>query len=597
MKAEGIYRYLKHVSRFNNIILGFALFLYFFLAIFTMAWNISLIFWPDVLMTCMLWGVLLLAFIFVTTRDASQWSKHTYYFFANCALAVMIYIMALWRDFSFFGVFPVLYIALMFLFLFLCIFGIIAFVNTAVILPAFLLNCKKNKIKAKSFSKRKNGKLGTISLLVLIIMGVPFGILQFPECWNIPITIKPGDYQVEFAFWGHWRVDAVSTTALESMNNHSVTLVQCNFANIPAQQADYVSNLTVWNNTYPNITIFNAIPGIPGGAVWDGSTNGTIEFTKDYITLIRSNNLTNVKGLAFDLEGPILSSLPEGYDYSPNASRHDEGLELWNEFFEWKETNEPNLTLSAINYVESVIDTFDGDYDLHYLRRYPFLNLDGFDEYAPMLYRCWYWVSGPQPYGSVPEMTPLAQYLDGGHYLTYYNLDLLSKSLESKFGNTDKMGVYLGITNCTCYGADVNQYQHGQPAGKGYDALVRDALIAKHFGVPKITIFLYNTALENGYSMGGVFDSYGDDFLDRFNESVNGPNATDEFTIWYKPQWNFVLGYGPSVFFIYDQLSSLNSFLGIALALLSILANTLLLAHEKVIKEIKKLGNRIKRRS
>lgn len=31
--------------------------------------------------------------------------------------------------------------------------------------------------------------------------------------------------------------------------------------------------------------------------------------------------------------------------------------------------------------------------------------------------------------------------------------------------------------------------------------------------------------------MGGVFDSYGDDFLDRFNASINGPGATESFEI------------------------------------------------------------------
>jgi hypothetical protein len=46
-----------------------------------------------------------------------------------------------------------------------------------------------------------------------------------------------------------------------------------------------------------------------------------------------------------------------------------------------------------------------------------------------------------------------------------------------------------------------------------------------------ITIFLLFTAIEGGYSMGGAFDSYGVQFLDQLNNSVNGVNSTRPFTI------------------------------------------------------------------
>ena len=98
-------------------------------------------------------------------------------------------------------------------------------------------------------------------------------------------------------------------------------------------------------------------------------------------------------------------------------------------------------------------------------------------------------------------------------------------------GNTSRLGVYLGITNCTCYGRDVEVWEYGEYQGMGYDMLVRDTLIAKSFGAPIITLFILDTVFEWDYSMGGVFDSYGDDFLDRFNTSVNGVNSTKPFTI------------------------------------------------------------------
>jgi hypothetical protein len=74
----------------------------------------------------------------------------------------------------------------------------------------------------------------------------------------------------------------------------------------------------------------------------------------------------------------------------------------------------------------------------------------------------------------------------------------------------------------------------------GYDSLVRDALISKHFGAKIITIFILDTVIENGYSMGGVFDTWGDRFLDDFNESINGVNSTRPFTIYADPNYRFM---------------------------------------------------------
>nr|MDO8112659.1 hypothetical protein [Candidatus Sigynarchaeota archaeon] len=40
--------------------------------------------------------------------------------------------------------------------------------------------------------------------------------------------------------------------------------------------------------------------------------------------------------------------------------------------------------------------------------------------------------------------------------------------------------------------------------------------------------------------IGGVFDSWGDDFLDRFNESINGVNSTRSFTIYRDPDYRLL---------------------------------------------------------
>ena len=63
--------------------------------------------------------------------------------------------------------------------------------------------------------------------------------------------------------------------------------------------------------------------------------------------------------------------------------------------------------------------------------------------------------------------------------------------------------------------------------------LMRDVLICKHFGVKEVTFFLLFDAPENEYVMGGVFSSYGMDFLDVMNATVN-TNPPGRFDIYYR---------------------------------------------------------------
>ncbi|MHA1734459.1 MAG: hypothetical protein ACTSU5_21180 [Promethearchaeota archaeon] len=415
---------------------------------------------------------------------------------------------------------------------------------------------------------RGNRKRLAVAVAVVAAASVPIVAATTPAAWNVPITVQPRDYQAEIAFWGLHDPANYTDAQKAALDRHGVTIVH--FDTIDVQNATlapvYVSRLEYWRDNYPRVRFMAAIPAPRGGFVWDGESAGTIKLAEAYITLAREHNLTNFVGVSFDWEKPQnptrLAEL--GIDVAPNATRHAESRKLWNEFFTWKEANAPGMRTEAVNYVKTSLDVHDGDDDLQVLLRYDVFDVPFYDSYAPMVYRgdC----SGTKPYGDVPRWEPGDAPDDP--YWFYGMMEMHAKAVERAFGDRTRLGVYLGITNCTCYGSDVEQYVHGEPAGYGYDALVRDALVAKHFGAPTITLFLLNTVVDpKGYSMGGVFDSYGDDFLDRFNESINGANSTKPFRVWYSPSIDD--NYACVDYFQYlvvDAFLDLNSYFGLAFA-------------------------------
>ncbi|MHA1291819.1 MAG: hypothetical protein ACTSQJ_04020 [Promethearchaeota archaeon] len=557
-KELRIYLKIAFVRKINQIVLGTTLCLFIILVIITAVSFSTLIFWPDILLSIWFWIFLGLLFAYSFTDDPINRIKPGISIFGNIFFGGIIFFMAIFYYVNFSNVLPIAYLISVILFIALCIGGTLM-IGTNIYVLFFRHRSKKRS--SEIFNIYQSGKMKKILFYCIICSGLSFGFLATPGIIKIPITIEPKDYQAEFAFWGGY--GAIDNSTGELLNKYKITLIFCCYPDLNDEDGknDFINTITEYNNSYPNLSIFISVSGYPGAFVWDGNLENVIDNAKKIISIKQDYNLTIIKGLAFDIEGPYVQ-LIKNIDASPNRIRHDESLELWYDFFDWMDDNAPELELNAINYVESAIDLFDNDYDLHYIRRYSFLDLDtdAFNEYAPMSYRGWY--MGKKPYGDSME-NPVVRYLDGGHYWVYTQLKLLAKALDKKFGNHNKMGVYLGITNCTCYSRDSPQYQINEPAGYGFDNLVRDALIAKHFGIKRITIFLLNTVVENGYSMGGVFDSYGEDFLDKFNESVNGKKAPDFFQIWYKPRFNYVLTFGHMDYFIYDMYGNLNSIIWI----------------------------------
>ncbi|NVM27991.1 MAG: hypothetical protein HWN65_04030 [Candidatus Helarchaeota archaeon] len=558
-KQVRIYLKLALIRKVNQVILGTSLCLFVSLVIFSAISHPTLIFWPDILLTVMFWLFLGFLFAYSFTDDPVRLIKPGIPVVGNVIFIVMIYLLSMWYYFNFANILPIAYAISLILFIALCVGAGITLVANAYNL---IFRFKYRKQNLSLFKAYRSGKIKTVLIIGLLLLGIPFAIMAIPGVLQIPITIEPKNYQAEIAFWGGY--GRINSTIGQELNEHGATVVFCCFENVsepgPGRTA-FVNTITGYNNSYPNMSIYLSVVGYPGAFVWDGNTQNVIDYAKVLISVIQEQNLTTVKGLAFDIEGPYVH-LIQDVDASPNRERHDQAMDLWYDFFNWTDFNAPEVELLAINYVESAVDVFDGDYDLHYMRRFSFLDLDtnALDEYAPMSYRCWY--GGEPPYGGTTD-DPLIGYLDGGPYWIYTELSLLAEALDTKFGNHDKMGIYLGITNCTCYTA----------ASQGFDNLVRDALIAKHFGVKRITIFLLTTVIENGYSMGGVFDSYGSDFLDRFNDSINGAGSTQPFQISYKPKFNIFLTFGHVDYFCYDTYASLNSFIGIIYVCLLFVGN------------------------
>ena len=628
-KEVRIYLRLAQIRKFNQVILGTSICLFISLVIITAISFHTLIFWPDILLSILFWVFLGSLFAYSLTGSPIDLVKPGITFFGNIFFAIMIFFMALVPYGSFLHALPVAYGLYMFLFVSLGVGGIITFATNTYVLNFWRKYRKKNsklfegygekvkiiiniafswagilfvgifiliqylpdlvytyfpiaydlsiiffiilcilgitalsttiynrfirhKTKNKISKLNRNGKIKKIFVIMLALTGIPLLIMSIPGIIRVPITIEPQDYQVEFVFFAGY--GNVSASMGQNLNEHNCTLVFCCFSDIYDinGKQEFVNTFTHYNNTYPNISIFLAFGANPGGFIWDGNAEDAIKNAKEFISIVKEYNLTNIKGLTIDIEPPIPSP---AFDVSPNRERHSEAKEMWEDFFDWMRANATDIILSAVYFSEVGIDIFDEDYDYHYINRVLALDMDNdsWDEHAPMIYR-------DRPY----DKPPYGDFFDGGQYYTYTRLNLMTKVLEKKYGSHNKLGIWLDYKNGGCY----------DDRTCGYNNLVRDALIAKHFGIPKISIFMLNT-VGAPTEWGCVFEYYGSDFLDRFNESVNGQDSTNSFQISYEPHLGFMFTFGSMDPFYYDIFMNMNSFLGILHVSLLLVGNSL----------------------
>jgi len=615
-----IYLRITWIRKFNQAILGTTLSVLVFIAIFTAINFSTYIFWPDILLSILFWLFIGSFFAYSLTGDALNPFKPSLTLFGNLFLAILIYQLTQVHFASFLGAFPIAYILFLILFLLMCAGAILTLITNTYILhfrrkyknknPELLKKSEPRKInlilvgslivmgyifialvfmimyiptviltyfpiadelsiilffvlcglgsitlgvniriryKQYKINNREKKlihkvKLKHILVLLIILTGIPLSLLAIPGVLRVPITIEPKDYKINFALFAAY--GNVSTPMGNNLNDHQVTLVFCCIPDVfnDTQKQGFVDTCTHYNNTYPNISLSIAHHGDPGGFLWDGNAEDAIRRAKEILNIAKEYNLTNIKGITFDIEPPIPAP---GLDVSPNKTRHDDAITLWEGFFEWKRANAEDFSLIAVYFPEVGADIFDGDYDYHYLNKVVALELDSDEwaEHAPMIYR-------DAPY---PD-PPYGELSDGGSYFTYNRLNLMASVLEAKYGNYDDLGIYLFYKNGGCYNV----------VDCGYENIVRDTLIAKHFDVETVSIFMYDI-LNISYEWGCVFEHHGEDFLDRFNESVNGEASTQSFQIYYEPKLSFILNFGIMDMFFYDTLINFNSLIGVLL--------------------------------
>jgi hypothetical protein len=356
--------------------------------------------------------------------------------------------------------------------------------------------------------------LGSATVIVLNVAEIP---LSFGT-----VTIKPSEKPMELAFWAQMNPDRYTDAQKDAINKHSVLLIPYDTPawddTLPARRDQFVAWCNYWKENYTNVRIMPVAHGIPGGFVWDGSAEGTIAFCWRILDTVIAENLTNVIGINTDQESP--QNLDQELTYR-DRERNDNATKLWNTFFGDVAAKYPNRFEFQTTFgMVSVIDYYDGDNDLDVAVWNNVLTVPGWDEYAPMIY-----TAGRKNYYSEPLSA------DKAHFDLYFQMSVLFDVL-TRIGTPEKIGVYIGITNMSIMGANNTVYWHNVPKATGYDALVTQGLIAKHFSCRRLTTFILDTVPEeDGDLMGGVFDSYGLDFMDRYNESLNGPDSTTPFEI------------------------------------------------------------------
>lgn len=405
--------------------------------------------------------------------------------------------------------------------------------------------------------------LGLSMVLAFTVVGA---VAAMPSSGRA-IVITPRDYQAKIAFWAGFNYDLYDSNEKDALDRFNATLVIYHPPNVTSTWGRnyFINNTREWLDHYPNVRIMPSVQGITRIAnytdearnyfyntyPWDGSTDGVIYWSKELLNVSKTNNLTNVVGLNVDLESPdeVLATT-YGIDINPNTARHERSVELYDDFFQWFRTAYPDMSYTATMGTKATVDVFDGDRDLQVDEMTHIYDVHGWDEIAPMIYPCG--CSGTPPYGDVPRPAPGDE--GDPSSSVYYQLKKLESGLLWVDGNSSRIGIYLGITNCSCYGRDVEQYDPlGHYIGHGFDRLVQDSLIAKHFGCETITLFILNSANTSSGSdahvMGGVFDSYGSTFLDDYMAAINGPNSTTPFTIYMMPDTKLLNDFSQDLLF------------------------------------------------
>lgn len=368
------------------------------------------------------------------------------------------------------------------------------------------------------------------------------------------VRIAPQDYTPRFVFWAPAPYAEYSTTVKESFNRHNVTLIY------GYHSASFV-DIQLYKDNYPNVKFYLTVYGqaVDGGFVWDGNVEYVVEKAKEAVLHALAQDLTNIIGVVFDLESPIYAGSANNTAVIPIADRdrHDAAIVAWTEFFEWMNATAPHYKIVLVPFISTSVDLSDGDDDLQYLFSYVAGKVDGWDLYAPMIYRAIYQRNEAKPYGDLDALYIDRSPLQFGFmhvdmtYEFYFKVKTHYDAIMKRYNDPTKISVTIGVTNTTCYSADRDIYEFNMYLGKGYDVFVRDVKIVKHFGIEEISLFLGRSAMERGYMMGGFFESYGDDALDRL---IADTASTETFDLPVGCMYKVLLDYDLTLYPLLDLI-------------------------------------------
>ncbi len=423
------------------------------------------------------------------------------------------------------------------------IFGLMVLAEKSITNFRARVGMKRAWTTIKDAARNQRGIAG-LCLAVCMVCGAYAGITiqSFPRG---EIVVTPQDYHADFAFWAGTSNTSYTDPQLAELNEHGVIL---------AGGWTNVSQMQYWLDHYPNVRFSLVIYG----TFCDADAAEITERAKTQIGYVTDNSLTNIIGITLDWEG-----------WEPsNATAHQQAIQIWSDFLDWKEVNAPaNFSVTLLDHSSAYYDYIDGDMDMHSLWQAVDFEVPRFDEYAPMIYRCTY--GGAKPFGDPVSYSSAWGVEDT--YSFYKAMEVNARGVAGTFGNRSRLGIYLGETNCSCYGRDVQVWENGKYMGTGWDMLVQDSLICKAFGTKTITYFLMQANPTDpdptkSWWMGGGFDAYGNDFLDKLDAAVNGANSTKPFTINIGPLsvWKTGLSYFEGSLMM-DYLYNIDHPLGFAL--------------------------------
>ncbi|MHA1699487.1 MAG: hypothetical protein ACTSWN_11655, partial [Promethearchaeota archaeon] len=357
------------------------------------------------------------------------------------------------------------------------------------------------------------------------------GLYMASPLYRPAIKITPMDYEITYKWWMHVsNLSQYDDQTLDELNEHSCTLDICGYAGIPTQ--DDIESLKQLEARLPNCT-YRFVEAGPNISQIIANTKVVLEIMVEYEN---NGTLHNWEGVTFDIENPTFETR-NGFNST------QECIDAWEDLFAWKRQLEQQrisgreIVVESVHSDRQINDFWDGDPDLQSLDGYVSVSpTDGWSVYAPMLYRCW--PTDPPPYGISDGV-----YTSPKEFTTNYDFYTALYQAVNRLP-IEKRGAYIGITNCSCYGRDIPQdpdivtwylpEENGTPTGFGN--LVRDVLICKHFGIREVTFFLLKTASDDGINvMGGAFESYGYDFLDKMDYYVN-QNPPDHYNIYYNAE-------------------------------------------------------------